>query len=68
MVINITEYFDIQLKIYQKINEEFYEIKSFGEVIDSTEILDHWFKIKQEFDIFFKKIEQKLHKKPTTTM
>jgi len=58
----MTEYFDIQIKVYQKMNDAFYEVKNFGEVIESDEIPEHWEKIKTEFNAFFKKLQEKLQK------
>ena len=45
-------------------NDAFYEVKNFGEVIESDEIQEHWAKIKHEFDTFFQKLRTKLDKKP----
>jgi len=57
-----TEYFDIQIKIYQKMEDAFYSIKEFSEVVESKEIPEHWEKLKTEFNDFFSKLQKKLQK------
>jgi hypothetical protein len=55
------DYFDITIKIFQKMDGIFFSIKDNGQVISSEDIAERWEELKKEYDKYiYKKLIPKL--------